>query len=172
VEQFYTVEPCFRTSVHSGQERSFCFQGGGATKARPFLSAYAASKAALVRFGETLAEEVKEAGIDVNAVAPGAMNTRLLDDLLDAGPERIGPAAHEESIAQQRTGGTPLEAGAALCAFLASAESNGITGRLISAVWDPWRDLLARREELRASDVYTLRRIVPEGGGKDWSRGL
>jgi 3-oxoacyl-[acyl-carrier protein] reductase len=144
--------------------------GGGATKPLPFLSAYAASKAALVRFGETLAEEVRGVGIDVNAVAPGALNTRLLEEVLDAGPERVGQAFYEQSVAQKKKGGTPLETGAALCAFLASSKSSGITGRLISAVWDPWKDLPARQDELAASDIYTLRRIVPEDRGKDWSR--
>jgi NAD(P)-dependent dehydrogenase (short-subunit alcohol dehydrogenase family) len=143
--------------------------GGGATKPLPFLSAYAASKAALVRFGETLAEEVRSAGIDVNAVAPGALNTRLLEEVLEAGPERVGQAFYEQSVAQKKKGGTPLEAGAALCAFLASSKSTGITGRLISAVWDPWRDLPAHLDELATSDIYTLRRIVPEDRGKDWS---
>ena len=160
------VLPHFR-SRRSG--KIILLSGGGATKPLPFLSAYAASKAALVRFGETLAEEVRSAGIDVNAVAPGALNTRLLEEVLEAGPERVGQAFYEQSVAQKRKGGTPLETGAALCAFLASSKSNGITGRLISAVWDPWADLPARQDELAASDIYTLRRIVPEDRGKNWS---
>ena len=49
--------------------------GGGATNPLPFISAYAVSKAAIVRFAETLAEEVRGTGIDVNAIAPGALNT-------------------------------------------------------------------------------------------------
>jgi 3-oxoacyl-[acyl-carrier protein] reductase len=165
---------CRAVLPHFRAERSgkiILLSGGGATRPLPFLSAYAASKAALVRFGETLAEEVKGAGIDVNAVAPGALNTRLLDEVLEAGPARVGQAFYEQSRAQKAKGGTPLETGAALCAFLASSESDGITGRLISAVWDPWPDLPARRDELSASDIYTLRRIVPEDRGKNWSRG-
>ena len=75
--------------------------GGGATKPMPFLSAYAASKAALVRFGETLADEVRDAGIDVNAVAPGALNTRLLDEVLEAGPAAVGQAFYEQSLKQK-----------------------------------------------------------------------
>ena len=144
--------------------------GGGATKPMPFLSAYAASKAAVVRFGETLAGEARDAGIDVNAVAPGALNTRLLEEVLSAGPAVVGEAFYAQSLKQKQSGGTPLETGARLCAFLASPASDGITGRLLSAVWDPWADLPARRDELAASDIYTLRRIVPEDRGKDWSR--
>ncbi|AMY11725.1 2-(R)-hydroxypropyl-CoM dehydrogenase [Luteitalea pratensis] len=142
--------------------------GGGATKPMPFLSAYAASKAALVRFGETLAEEVADAGITVNAVAPGALNTRLLDEVLDAGAERVGEAFYAQALKQKASGGTPLDRGAELCAFLASPAARGVSGRLISAVWDPWAELPQLAEQLRGSDIYTLRRIVPEDRGKQW----
>ena len=64
--------------------------GGGATNPLPRISAYAASKAAVVRFAETLALEVQDDGIDVNAIAPGALNTRLLDEVLAAGPDAVG----------------------------------------------------------------------------------
>ena len=74
----------------NGYGKIILLSGGGATKPMPCLSAYAASKAAVVRFGETLAMEVKNFNIDVNSVAPGAMNTRLLDDVLAAGPDKIG----------------------------------------------------------------------------------
>jgi len=108
--------------------------GGGATKPMPFLSAYAASKAAVVRFAETLAEEVKSFHIDVNTIAPGALNTRLLDEILSAGPEKVGTAFYEQSLKQSKQGGTSLEIAAKLCTFLASFHSQGITGKLISAV--------------------------------------
>jgi 3-oxoacyl-[acyl-carrier protein] reductase len=65
-------------------------------------------------------------------------------------------------------GGTPLEVGAALAVYLGSAESDGITGRLISAVWDPWERLHEHRADLEGSDIYTLRRIVPGDRGKAW----
>jgi 3-oxoacyl-[acyl-carrier protein] reductase len=142
--------------------------GGGATKPMPQLSAYAASKAGVVRFAETLAEELTEFGIDVNSVAPGALNTRLLDEVLAAGPEKVGPAFYQASLRQKETGGDSLELGAALCVWLASAASNALTGKLLSAKWDPWRDLGSRAAELRNSDVYTLRRIVPADRGWAW----
>jgi len=142
--------------------------GGGATKPLPFLSAYAASKAAVVRFGETLAGELSESGIDVNSIAPGALNTRLLDEVLAAGPEKVGHSFYEAALRQQESGGTPLERGADLCVFLGSSESDGITGKLISAVWDPWPHLAAHREDLQKTDVYTLRRIVPGERGLSW----
>jgi NAD(P)-dependent dehydrogenase (short-subunit alcohol dehydrogenase family) len=142
--------------------------GGGATAPLPRLSAYAASKAAVVRFTETLAEELRGTGIDVNSVAPGALNTRLLDEVLAAGPDKVGKAFYERSLRQKTEGGAPLEKGSALCAFLLSSESDGITGKLLSAVWDPWAELPNRRSELEKSDIYTLRRIVPKDRGQGW----
>jgi NAD(P)-dependent dehydrogenase (short-subunit alcohol dehydrogenase family) len=142
--------------------------GGGATAPLPFISAYAASKAAIVRFAETLAEEVKEDGIDVNSIAPGALNTRLLDEVLEAGPEKVGKIFYERSLKQKTEGGAPLERGAELSVFLASASSDGITGKLISAVWDPWEQFPDHLEELKKADIYTLRRIVPKDRGMDW----
>jgi NAD(P)-dependent dehydrogenase (short-subunit alcohol dehydrogenase family) len=141
--------------------------GGGATNPLPRISAYAASKAAIVRFAETLAEEVRDDHIDVNSIAPGALNTRLLDEVLKAGPERVGEQFFQRAVKQKQDGGAPVDRGAALAVFLASAASDGITGKLLSAIWDPWEDLPGRAEDL-ASDVYTLRRIVPKDRGLKW----
>ncbi len=133
--------------------------GGGASSPLPNFSAYAASKAAIVRLTETLAQEVEAFNIQVNAIAPGAVNTGLTDAVLAA-----GPAAGEEMLAQARrqkeVGGVPPERAAALAVFLASEESGGLSGRLISAVWDDWENMNGRIEQIMASDLYTLRRVV------------
>jgi NAD(P)-dependent dehydrogenase (short-subunit alcohol dehydrogenase family) len=141
--------------------------GGGATSPLAGLSAYAASKAAVVRFAETLALELREDRVDVNAIAPGALNTRMLDEVLEAGAERVGEAFYKRALEQQRSGGTPLQKGADLAVWLGSSASDGITGKLLSAVWDPWAELPGHREELE-SDIYTLRRIVPADRGHGW----
>lgn len=142
--------------------------GGGATAPLPYISAYSASKAAVVRLTETLSEEIKAFGIDINAVAPGALNTRLMDEVLKAGPEKVGESFYNSTIRQRESGGTALEKGAQLCVFLASEQSNGITGRLISAVWDSWDEFNNHREDIETTDIYTLRRIVPKDRGMDW----
>jgi NAD(P)-dependent dehydrogenase (short-subunit alcohol dehydrogenase family) len=166
-----TVLPC-RAALpifrKQGYGKIVNLSGGGATAPMPRFSAYAASKAAVVRFTETLAEETREAHIDVNAIAPGALNTRLLDEVLAAEPLVVGQAFYDRARAQKEKGGVPLEKGAALTAYLLSSESDGITGRLISAIWDPWESLHQRRDELNRTDVYTLRRIVPKDRGLDW----
>jgi 3-oxoacyl-[acyl-carrier protein] reductase len=116
---------------------------------------------------ETLAEELKEFHVDVNAIAPGALATRLVDEVLAAGPEKVGAAFFEKNKKWKEKGAVPLELGANLAIYLASAESNGITGKLISAQWDPWEKLHEFKADLN-SDIYTLRRIVPKDRGKQW----
>ncbi len=142
--------------------------GGGATSPLPRISAYAASKAAIVRFVETLALEVQEYNIDVNSIAPGALATKLNEQLLEAGPEAVGEQFFRRISKLLESGGTPLSKGAELAVYLASAESDGITGRLISAPWDPWPTLHEHKEEIADSDIYTLRRIIPKERGMDW----
>ncbi len=152
-----------------GRGKIINLSGGGATAPLPFISAYAASKAAVVRLSETLAEELRSHHIDVNAVAPGALNTRLLDEVLSAGPAAVGEGFYQKAIKQKETGGASLALGAGLCTWLASTESDGISGKLISAQWDPWKDLASRKEELTKTDIYTLRRIIPEDRGFKWN---
>lgn len=145
--------------------------GGGATNPLPKISAYAASKAAIVRLMESLAEEVREYNIDVNAIAPGLLNTRLLTEILDAGPEKVGPNFYERMVrAQKENSCTPLQRGADLAVFLGSAESDGMTGKLISAQWDPWENLPNHRRDLHDTDIYTLRRIIPSDRGFTWGQ--
>jgi 3-oxoacyl-[acyl-carrier protein] reductase len=144
--------------------------GGGATNPLPGISSYAASKAAVVRFTETLALEVSEDRIDVNAVAPGTLATRLTDQLLAAGPDKVGAGLYGRMAKLKTEGGTPLIVGADLCVYLASAESDGLTGRLISAPWDPWPFTDEVKRDIAGSDIYTLRRIVPGDRGKPWDK--
>ena len=142
--------------------------GGGATNPLPYISSYAVSKTAIVRYAETLAEEVREKNIDVNCIAPGALNTKMLDEILKAGPELVGKTFFERSLKQKKYGGTSLQKGADLALFLASNASDGITGKIISAVWDNWKDWPQHLDELTKSDIYTLRRIVGKDRGLKW----
>jgi NAD(P)-dependent dehydrogenase (short-subunit alcohol dehydrogenase family) len=142
--------------------------GGGATQPMARFTAYAASKAAVVRFIDSLAEEVRGDGIDVNSIAAGALNTRFLDEVLAAGPEKVGAAFYKRSLEQKEKGGAPFERPAALCLFLASQASDGISGKLISALWDNWESFADHREELAGSDIYTIRRIVGRDRGHEW----
>jgi NAD(P)-dependent dehydrogenase (short-subunit alcohol dehydrogenase family) len=153
----------------AGRGKIIILSGGGATNPLPNVSAYAASKAAVARLMETLAEELRPFGVDVNAIAPGALATRFVEEVLAAGPEKVGQAFYEKNKKWKTEGATPLHLGAGLAVYLASSESDGITGKLISAQWDPWARLHEHREELAGSDIYCLRRIVPEDRGKKFS---
>jgi 3-oxoacyl-[acyl-carrier protein] reductase len=161
---------CARKAVASFKPHRYgkilMLSGGGATSPLPGISAYAASKAAIVRLAETLALEVREWNIDVNAIAPGALVTRLTDEMIDAGPQRVGTALHARMIKLKQEGGAPLAQAASLCGYLASTEGDGLTGRLISAPWDPWPFSPEQRQEIATSDIYTLRRIVPKDRAK------
>ena len=162
--------PCRAVIPHfkkAGRGKIVVLSGGGATNPLPNISAYAASKAAVVRLMETLAEELKNFHVDVNAIAPGALATRLVDEVLAAGPEKVGAAFYEKNKQWKEKGATPLELGARLAVYLASRESDGISGKLISAQWDPWEKLHEFKADLN-SDIYTLRRIVPKDRGKTW----
>ncbi|MGE5526731.1 MAG: SDR family NAD(P)-dependent oxidoreductase, partial [Rhodospirillaceae bacterium] len=152
----------------AGSGKIVQLSGGGATNPLPCISAYAVSKAGIIRFVETVAEEVRQYNVHVNAIAPGALNTKMLDEVLEAGPEKVGRAFYERSVKQKERGGAPLERGAALAVYLGSSLSDGITGKLISAMWDPWESLDEHRAELDGTDVYTLRRIVPRDRGMTW----
>jgi 3-oxoacyl-[acyl-carrier protein] reductase len=150
-----------------GHGKILVLSGGGATNPLPNISAYAASKAAVIRLMETLAEELKSFHVDVNAIAPGALATRLVDEVLAAGAEKVGAAFFEKNKNWKEKGAVPLELGASVAVYLASSESDGITGKLISAQWDPWEKLHEFKGDL-GGDIYTLRRIVPKDRGKTW----
>ncbi len=172
INLFGVLLPCRALIPHfkkAGRGKIVVISGGGATNARPNISSYGASKAGVVRLTEALSMELQPFGIDVNAIAPGALATRFVDDVLAAGPEKVGRAFYEQNRKWKEVGATSPSLGASLAVYLASVESDGITGKLISAQWDPWAKLAEHREELATSDIYCLRRIVPEDRGKKWS---
>jgi len=143
-----------------------CLSGGGATKARANFSAYGAAKTAIVRLVENIADETRGQPLDINAIAPGAINTRLTDEVIRLGASVVGAAEYEAAVKQKATGGGSLERALGLIEYLLSPASDGITGRLIAAPWDPWPTLHAQAATLAASDIYTLRRILPEERGR------
>lgn len=132
------------------------FSGGGATGPFARFDAYAASKVAVVRVTENLAAD----GLRANAVAPGFVVTDLQDDVVAAGPEQVGEQYFDkvrEAVANG--GGEPPELAAGLVSFLVSDASRGISGKLLSARWDPWEDPAFQERLRREPDLATLRRI-------------
>jgi 3-oxoacyl-[acyl-carrier protein] reductase len=160
-----------------GRAKIVCFSGGGATKPRARFSAYGVAKTGVVRLVETIAEEEGAERIDINAIAPGAIDTRLTDEVLALGPAVVGEpeyAAAQKVKAGSASADAPAKAGAAiervlaLVEWLLSPASDRISGRLLAAPWDPWPTLDQHVHPLARSDIYTLRRIVPEDRGLKW----
>ena len=141
--------------------------GGGATKP-PFITSYASSKSAIVRFMESLSHEVSGDNIFINSVAPGALNTKMLDEIIDSDANKVGKDYFEKAKKQKLSGGNSIEKACELILFLSSSYSDGISGKLISAVWDNWVDWKQNLKELNEKDIYTLRRITGSDRNITW----
>ena len=128
--------------------------GGGAATARPNFSAYAASKAAVVRFVESIAEEVRDHNIQVNCMAPGGTYTHMTDEILRAG-DTAGWKDAEDARQVRLTGGVAPDKQIALALFLASERSNHVSGKLIH-VNDDWKRLESTNIH---PEIFTLRRV-------------
>ena len=151
------------------RQKIICFSGGGATGPRANFSAYACAKSAIVRLVETLDEEWAGGNIDINAVAPGAIATAMTEEVRALGPEITGLKEFSAAQKLSETGEQNLVGVTGLIDYLLSPMSDGISGRLISARWDPWGNLHEHRSELAGSDIYRLRRIVPEDRNLKWA---
>lgn len=128
--------------------------GGGAATTRPYFSAYSASKAAVVRLVEAIAEEVRDHNIQINCMSPGGTYTSMTDEILRAG-DKAGWKDAEEAMQIRHTGGVPPDRQIELALFLASEESNHISGKLIH-VNDDWKKLKSGSVH---PEMYTLRRV-------------
>jgi len=145
--------------IKKGRGKIINFSGGG-DGPFPRFSAYNSSKAAVVRLTETMAAEVKDYHIDINAIAPGPVNSRFLQQALEAGEEAVGKKRYQALLKQKNEGGVPPEKAAELCVFLASSASDGLTGKFLSAVWDDWKNWDKNKiAQIMKSDKYTLRRV-------------
>ncbi len=146
-----------------GHGKIIILSGGGATQPMPNFSAYAASKAAVVRFAETIAMELKDHNIQVNSVAPGMLKTDMVEKVIKAGSERVGEEFYEKNKnLTKEESDEKLKKAIELITYFASDESGKLTGKLIAAQWDPWETLKIlnyNMDIINKSNLYTLRRI-------------
>ncbi|HLQ22937.1 MAG TPA: SDR family oxidoreductase [Gemmatimonadales bacterium] len=165
---FLTVRLGCRRMIASGRGGAIvCFSGGGASGPFPNYTAYAVGKVGVVRFVETVAQEVAAHRIRVNCVAPGFVPTRMHDATLQAGAA-AGAAYLKRTEEELRSGGVPAERAAGTVRFLLSEEAAAITGKLVAAVHDDWASWPSRAHQIVGSDLFTLRRIVPRDRGLEW----
>jgi NAD(P)-dependent dehydrogenase (short-subunit alcohol dehydrogenase family) len=147
-------------ALQSSQGSIVTFSGGGATSPMPRFDAYAASKAAVVRLTENLATELRDVGIRANSIAPGFVMTDMHDATLEAGPELAGTDYFQRTqTASETNQGDSPQLAADLVSFLISDVSAGITGKLLSARWDPWQDSEFQERLRKDPHLATLRRI-------------
>jgi NAD(P)-dependent dehydrogenase (short-subunit alcohol dehydrogenase family) len=149
-----TREACARMRASGG--RIVLFAGGGASAPYANFTAYACSKVAVVRFAETVAQEMQPFGIEINALAPGLVATRMIEQTRSAGLD--SPSAPFVSP----------EIAARAAAFLLSAAAGGITGKFVAPNYDDYARWPEHLEELRSTDAFTLRRILPKDRGMQW----
>jgi NAD(P)-dependent dehydrogenase (short-subunit alcohol dehydrogenase family) len=143
--------------IHAKGGKIVNLSGGGSTSPRQNFSAYGVAKTAIVRFTETIAVELQQYGIEVNAIAPGAINTKMLDEVLHM--KDFAGAEYLDALKRKENGGNDPRVAADLVCFLLSSQADGITGKLISAQWDPWKTQEFQQFLRRDKDVGTLRRI-------------
>lgn len=136
--------------------------GAGAANAWSNLSAYCASKAAVVRLTEVLAQELAPNNIAVNALGPGSVHTAMWDQMTQDAARAGADFIHQLGLQVTSGGGAPIDECAELAVWLASQESDNLTGRLISATTDDFRNLPPRIPQIMATDAATLRRIPLE----------
>jgi NAD(P)-dependent dehydrogenase (short-subunit alcohol dehydrogenase family) len=145
------------------------FAGGGAFSSFANYSAYACSKAAIVRLTECLADELYPAGVRVNCVAPGFIATDMHKATLAAGEFRAGRLQFRRTQSILEQGGAPMENVVECVRALISPAMDELSGKTISSSFDPWQTgaFLASVNEISRSDLYTLRRMnivnLPEG---------
>jgi NAD(P)-dependent dehydrogenase (short-subunit alcohol dehydrogenase family) len=153
-----TVHACLAVLPQMIKRRSgkiIVLAGGGAAYPRPNFSAYATSKAAIVRFVETVAEEVRDHNIQINVFNPGGSYTHMTDEIIRAG-NRAGQKEFEEAEKVRITKGVAPEQQIQLARFLASDRSNHISGKFIE-IADDWKKL--ERANMNP-EKYTLRRVL------------
>lgn len=145
----------------SSRPRIINFAGGGAFDPLPNYSAYAVSKAAIVRLTETIAAELRTRNIMVNAIAPGFVATEIHDATLRAGAGQAGEEMYAMTRAKLAEGSMPIDVPIDCVRYLISPKSDGLTGKTISASFDPWAtpEFSESISDLNASPVYTMKRV-------------
>ncbi len=109
----------------------------------PGNSAYSVSKAALLRFSDSLDAELGDGRVRVFAMSPGLVRTAMTRDV------PMFADLPEEAF-------TPIDVGADLIVRLASGQADALGGRMIHAS-DDLDALIADAEELRRAGRYQLR---------------
>lgn len=155
---FYCIRKVLPHMIEKKYGKIINMSGGGAFNSMPNFSAYGTSKAAIVRLTETVAAEVKDYNISVNAIAPGAIKTKITYDIIESGDTAGIESIRAKEVIER--GDSDVEKVTNLALFLASDESNGLSGKTISARWDELDYIRNNIREIQKSDKYTMKRMI------------
>ena len=125
---FHTTQAVLPDMVEAGWGRIVNISSSSTHSGAPFMSAYVAAKSGVNGLTKSLALEYGPAGITVNAVPPGFVDTPMLR----ASAEQGNLGSIEEAIKRTPVGrmGKPEDIAAA-CAFFISEEAGYITGQIL-----------------------------------------
>lgn len=153
----------------SGKSARIVLFSGGGQNAFSHFSSYVTGKGGIWRFTETIGEELAPEKIYVNAIAPGAVYTQFLENLIQLGPDKVGAKYYQTLLDQKAGKSTPPEKAAELSLYLMSPASEGLYGKTLSAVWDPYWDF-KELETMSKSDLFTFKRVIDQSGNTRFSK--
>lgn len=165
---FYCLKAVLPPMLERRSGRILNIASGAGVTPSPFFDAYAVSKAAMIRLTENLAMELKDSGVTVSAILPGGVNTRMFDDMMAAGEEKVGPKLWKSFLTRKEQGGETIDSAVELALRAVTDLAEVIHGRVISTKWDSWRTFSEHCETILPSDLFTMRRIVPKDRGFSW----
>lgn len=144
--------------------RILLLSGGGAFDPMPNLSAYGVSKAGTIRLAETLAIELASRNIAVNVFAPGFVATGIFDTMLSAGPGRGGELYKVIVDLLDKWKDDDIQRPLELARFLISDRAAPLTGKTISARYDPWDEpeFIELMPDILGSRLYATQRTNVE----------
>ncbi len=141
-----------------GHGRILNIASGAGLEGIETISAYGASKTALIRFTETLAIETQPYGVAVLAVGPGTVRTPLSDYAATSPQVRERAPLVQQWFQQLFEEGldTPMEQAVDLVVALASGRADALSGCFLD-VDDDLEALIAQAEAIRREQRLTLR---------------
>jgi NAD(P)-dependent dehydrogenase (short-subunit alcohol dehydrogenase family) len=137
-----------------GRGRIINIASGAGLVAIPNMSGYITSKAALIRFTEVLATEVREHGISVFGMEPGTVRTAMAEQLLES-PEAQKWMPWFKTIFEQGRD-VPPDYAASLVLTLASGQADELTGCFLDITED-LAALVQKTDQIRQQGLYALR---------------
>jgi 3-oxoacyl-[acyl-carrier protein] reductase len=82
----------------------------------------------------------------------------MIDEILAAGPEKSGEE-YDQLLERMNSGFDSPAYAAELVCWLASSDADWVSGKVISAQWDPWKDWRLKSASNVDKDLYVLRRV-------------